>query len=275
MAAHVLTDADKELIQDWLDWARRQSPTLTAGGPAPLGPAPEVYVAQAPAGGIPALTAGTGGAGDRPGTASCAVYRVLGTATAPELKAVYGLSRTVHNLATVAVPGNSYVPVARDKFGKWLAVQAGGGTGGGGGAFVFSGVQALLDAVSVPEDTYVQLPLTLSGGYDTAGYLNGNFLRITQSGYYEVGAEVYWEIGFPEDQQMLVSVMSSNLLEEFAAHTARNTPDLSPVQSCSRPFFFPGGALDLLVRGYHTGSAGFARQVTAGYFWVTRLTGAG
>jgi hypothetical protein len=131
--AKVLSEADQKLLQTWLDWSRRQP----RGDPAGLGPdvdlsaAPEVYIARTPTGGIPALVAGSGGALDKPGVASCAVWRILGTSTRPELKAVEGLKRTVHNLTTAVIPADQWVLVAREKFGSWVAVQGGGGGGGG------------------------------------------------------------------------------------------------------------------------------------------------
>ena len=95
-------------------------------------PAPEVYVARAPAGGIAALTpaagTGTGTAGDaHPGYADCDIFRVAREATTPYLEQITGLQKRVYNVGTSAVAASALIQVHRDKAGAWLAVPAGGG----------------------------------------------------------------------------------------------------------------------------------------------------
>jgi hypothetical protein len=81
------------------------------------GTAPEVYIARAPSGGIPASD------GTTPGSAICDV-RYIG----PDGKLyLVGTSQTVYNVTDTAVDSSDDVSVHRDKFGKWIASVLGGG----------------------------------------------------------------------------------------------------------------------------------------------------
>lgn len=106
--------------------------------------APEVYVVQAPVGGVPAFedqgtTVGTGtGTFDDEvlvGAAYCQVYElvqreaVIGTADVEKLVAVEDYKILVHNLADEEIEEGTYFVAVRDKFGDWWAVGAGGGGG--------------------------------------------------------------------------------------------------------------------------------------------------
>lgn len=90
---------------------------------------PEVYVALTPMGGIPALTpnteAGTGtGSGDfdEPGFANCDIYKLVDRGN-PEL--LYsGFNRRIYNLSSSIIPEDTWIIVARDKFGRWYIVNA-------------------------------------------------------------------------------------------------------------------------------------------------------
>lgn len=95
--------------------------------------APEVYVARVPAGGVPAVDEGYTGTGtgtgslaaDSPGSASCAVYKVVVDSTgAANLIRVAGLDKTIYNLSNQVVLGQSWALVARDKFGYWYFTGA-------------------------------------------------------------------------------------------------------------------------------------------------------
>lgn len=108
-----LTEQDVRLLQDMLDRERRQRRN-TANRPAvdqELGQAPDVYIALTPASGIDAR------AGNVLGFADCAIHRVVH----PNLTPVGGLTRRVYNLALESLPGNTWIPVTRDKWGAWLA----------------------------------------------------------------------------------------------------------------------------------------------------------
>jgi hypothetical protein len=84
--------------------------------------APEVYIARV-VGSIPALTqnavtgTGTGSAAiDTPGSLSCNIYRINSSGKTEPI----GIARTIYNLSRRAFTGE-WVPVVRDKSGKWLA----------------------------------------------------------------------------------------------------------------------------------------------------------
>lgn len=129
--AYFLNDNDrrtlKELIREFEN--RRQNQSSQSGDEKPP-QAPEVYVARVPAGGIPALDEGYTGTGtgtgsiapDMPGSAVCAVYRlVVDSAGTPYLIRVADLNKVVYNLSSSIVTGNGWILVSRDKFGYWYA----------------------------------------------------------------------------------------------------------------------------------------------------------
>lgn len=84
-----------------------------------LNQAPEVYIARVPDAGIPALGEGNTGTAsdDAPGSADCDIYKINDD---DDLERVATLEKTVYNLSTKKIM-ERWVPVFRDKFGKWLA----------------------------------------------------------------------------------------------------------------------------------------------------------
>ncbi len=110
--------------------------------------APEVYVARAPSGGIPALDDGSTGTGtgalndDVLGYAECRVYKIEGFGGTADFVPVDGLVRTVYNPTTTAIDGNAWVTIVRDKFGQWLVAGAGGG-GGSSDSFIVDHVHVV------------------------------------------------------------------------------------------------------------------------------------
>lgn len=144
-----LTESDLGILRELVSWWRsqvRRSVSDPRMADHEEHPAPEVYVARTPAGGVPGLTeeAGTGldDFNDVPGSAVCDVFRLsdnvdvsTGTGTdtyeATALIAVNGLKRTVWNLSKVAVVGDSWVLVIRDKTGRWWVSNSDGTAGDG------------------------------------------------------------------------------------------------------------------------------------------------
>lgn len=142
---HYLTDADVELLQEMirLHQNKRHNPALRPFDEEPNLQPPEVYVALAPMGGIPALTgAGT----DIDATATiCEIYKlsaVSGPGTDPGFPLVdAGFTQPVYNLFN-AVPANSWVLVEKDKYGTWwVSTSAGGGSSSTTPAQPFQSVQ--------------------------------------------------------------------------------------------------------------------------------------
>lgn len=79
--------------------------------------APEVYIALAPTGGIPAMV------GDVPGVAECDVYRIVQPdGDDPYMIPTEG-TRRVYNLSDSAVSSDTYVLAQRDKYGSWCVKQ--------------------------------------------------------------------------------------------------------------------------------------------------------
>lgn len=124
-----LTEADVEILRG-LVRADRQGTRTTRNRTGPLDgdaqdqQAPEVYLVYTGADGIPALdevTTGTEYADDVPGYASCAPFTFD-----PVDNTAYRLSNLfidVYNFSTRAVPGDSWVVVAREKGGVWVPVR--------------------------------------------------------------------------------------------------------------------------------------------------------
>lgn len=139
---YVLTADDVRTLRELLDDFR--SMRLNSQGRRRVAPpvdysAPEMYVAFTPSDGIPALIQQNPpdfGPGDVPGFAVCQTYQVLETGgTIPQLWATTAHEYTVYNMTLGTVPGGIWVPIWRDKWGKWWTMlsEAGSGTGTGTG----------------------------------------------------------------------------------------------------------------------------------------------
>lgn len=145
-----LSEADRDELQALLEEFRGRR-LNTTGRPRPgedlIIQAPELYAALTPIDGIPGLSAdlnfgtgtgsgtGTGiGEGNTPGVAECAIYRLVETHGVNDLTDA-DFTRDVFNLGESAIPGDTWILVARDKFGDWwalpMATAATGGSGGG------------------------------------------------------------------------------------------------------------------------------------------------
>jgi hypothetical protein len=139
---YVLTEEAIEALSAFMEEQRGRRPNTVQRPrvqPDAGYPAPDVYVAQTPAGGIPALANATGtGEIDDPGFADCQIFRIItvpqsGTGTNPsaiyELSQVGTFTQRVFNVSTTAVPGGIYMPIFRDKFGSWLTDLSGEASG--------------------------------------------------------------------------------------------------------------------------------------------------
>lgn len=117
-SAFLPSESDRRVLQALIDAFRRgalntqQRPFVEDQ----QGRSPDVYAVLTPAAGIPARS------GDVPGSASCAVYRLLRSPGGVDTLTDVGLSaQTVYNLSASAVPGSEYARASRDKFGTWWA----------------------------------------------------------------------------------------------------------------------------------------------------------
>lgn len=83
----------------------------------------EVYAAHTPTGGIPGLTIlASSGEGDLPGSADCTIFRMDERNTPGAMDSVAGYTLTVYNFSTEPVEGETWVIIARDKYGKWVVI---------------------------------------------------------------------------------------------------------------------------------------------------------
>lgn len=114
--------------------------------------APEVYVAKTGEAGIGAFE-GASGTGTGTGTANavpsaaCVIYQLHPTSEYLLSKVI---TRTIYNLSSSAIDGNTYIIVARDKFGVWWAL----GVGATGSADVTTGTGTGTGTVTPCEGTF-------------------------------------------------------------------------------------------------------------------------
>jgi hypothetical protein len=142
---YFLTEADRKALAELVlsQRGRVRSTTGRPNVPEEESFAPETYIAKTPPEGIPAATepVGTGSGELLPGSAACNIYKVVYDEGTPTLQSI-GIERTVLNLSVTSVEtgtgeetgdiaGDIWIPVARDKFGDWLALGVGGGGAGG------------------------------------------------------------------------------------------------------------------------------------------------
>ncbi len=177
--------------------------------------APEVHVALSPHGGIPGVstepgtgTPGTAASFDRPGSASCKIFQLVGG----NLKYA-GFKETVNNLSTSAVPAFNWVQIKRDKFGDWwVEAPATGSTG------AFSGAQAnTLNQNLVGAGPF---DVAFDGtDYDTDSYFDlgtdNTLITAPTTDYYEVGFQVEWSItgaSATRDLQAYIDLISGTVL---------------------------------------------------------------
>lgn len=119
-----LSREEANVLREMVAWWKRR-PANLSGRPDLVEndhQAADVYVALTPAGGISARS------GTTPGEADCDIYKVIKEAGTPTLvPGGSSLFKTVYNHSSTAVDGSTYIAVARDKYGAWVALVSGGG----------------------------------------------------------------------------------------------------------------------------------------------------
>lgn len=125
---YLLSESDKRILSALIEREKRKPPRQVGEYNRLTDDAltPEVYLALTPVGGIPALVEGPGtgsvSISDVPGYADCDIHAVE---FSPEPTMVdMGFTRQVLNLNTVVVPGDHWILVERDKFGKWYVAES-------------------------------------------------------------------------------------------------------------------------------------------------------
>lgn len=130
----LLTGEDRRAIEEMLRWYKNIQHDKTQR-PTPLHDlseteTTEAYIARTIEDGIPALEeAPSQQEKDRPGEALCEIYAILRKSTNYELWKVPSFKQRVFNLTTQDIPANEWVPILRDRFGRWLALRGGTGSG--------------------------------------------------------------------------------------------------------------------------------------------------
>jgi hypothetical protein len=164
---YVLSEADREkflaLWQQYSHLLPRPKPDRGHFPDHEEHQSPEVYAAQTPIGGIPARS------GVVPGSAECVIYQLVTT----NLTEVTGFFQTVYNLSTEAIDADSFVVLARDKYGNWYIT---GGIDSGGGRAKW--VESLSEGYSV----LVQSLMDIGGGLVSDG--SSPFQAVVPGGAY-------------------------------------------------------------------------------------------
>lgn len=206
-----LSESDVKLLQGLLTAAKtgklRLEPrrdTLWSHGEDQS--APEVYVAKPVDGTIPPLTVsdtvgtgtGTGTAAncdvyDSPGYAQCYIYEVVDTTDCGQaLIPIEDREETVYNLSMEEIdPDDGYIPVFRDKFGKWLTSPVSGGGSDvvsfccgafSQGASVMGAVE-ISDVAGVNQGDAISVSDPAGEFYNTSGHGYGWAIRVGGAWY--------------------------------------------------------------------------------------------
>lgn len=139
-----LNAQDVSDVKEMFNWYKTQKANrpVTHRPPEQLSQATDILIARTPAGGIPALSEATETTGtnavalsdDVPGVANCQVYqRIYDESAGTDRLVPTDQYPRIYNTSTVAVPGNVYVKIGRDRFGTWVVL---GGAGDGAGVWV-------------------------------------------------------------------------------------------------------------------------------------------
>lgn len=114
MPVYVLTEKDRDLLRRVIDREQRRNSNPHARPRTNADTdfmAPEVYLAKAPTGGIPARL------GNAPGSVECDIYKIVeGALVTTEF------SKTVYNLGE-EIEEETWVVVVRDKYGSWIVLS--------------------------------------------------------------------------------------------------------------------------------------------------------
>lgn len=128
--AYLLSDQDRQKLLKLM--VEHGMSTVTHKADEPLPNAPEVYIARVQndpdtdeEGSIPSLAnAGTGEDYSHPGCAVCDIYKVVESESETytwDLVPISDLSYPVFNISKSSI-GSTWIPVIRDKSGRWLAI---------------------------------------------------------------------------------------------------------------------------------------------------------
>lgn len=133
-----LTAQDHEILRHLIQWYRTQSPILNTRNRPQIerernSEAPQLYIARTPTDGIPSNSSNDVGSpsDDEPGSAECEIYQVLRYNNPVTVSPTAANDKTVYNIGNDSIPGDTWIIVARDAFGSWIAIVGGSFAGRG------------------------------------------------------------------------------------------------------------------------------------------------
>lgn len=112
--------AAAQMQEMWQWYQTRKDQTFRAGRTRSPIPTPRAIIAKTPGGGIAARS------GKTPGSATCDIFYIDTSGTATLTDSTY--NETVYNLTDTAIPGDAYIHVGQERYGKFVVdTSAGGG----------------------------------------------------------------------------------------------------------------------------------------------------
>jgi hypothetical protein len=138
MPQFFLSESDVEMLKRFRDYLHSTRRNGRAGDSPPDDfQSTDVYIAKVPTGGIAGIYEPVGtGSNSEPSYAVCQVYSIYYNSTSgnDELLAVTGLTPRVYNIGEEAIAADSWVVIAKTKFGQWVT----DGTTVGGGSLEYA-----------------------------------------------------------------------------------------------------------------------------------------
>lgn len=233
----------------------------------------DLYVAHVEVAGIPPMTeasgTGTGSLalhGDVPGSGKCDVYRRL-----PGRMVPVGLNLTVYNYSPNAISGLQWIPVAKEKFGDWIALAQVGASGGG--TSTFSGAQYYINAnQAIPDATPSRVKYD-ANYFDTDTYYDGTGQFVAPvDGYYLFGGTVTFATG--ANAAALLGLSAELTSGSFNASYDSQLPgtsfgptDTPPLTTSGLFKLLAGETVDLSVFQ----NSGASLDLVQAFAWVTKV----
>lgn len=129
--AYILSQKDLDILKDVVQSVRNRRVNMTNryGPYSDNGPSTDIYVALTPDEGISRLETvfnGPGenhGDGDKPGYADCTIVQLVETSGEFSLETIEGKTERIYNLSDAKIPGNIWILVAKDKYGRWYVTE--------------------------------------------------------------------------------------------------------------------------------------------------------
>ena len=176
-------DTAREILAMLAEWkCGRQQNENRPHVPESVPQTPEVYLALAPSGGIPA--AGGTGTADVLSSADCDIYQII-RSNPTQLVKVNTLFKKVYNISSSDISGGSLITVVRDKFGTWVAV---------------------------PESSALQSGyVTLDSDFNFSSEATALSVTLTGTGIWAISADVAYFYDVTADGHIFASILSQTI----------------------------------------------------------------